>query len=179
MSRRSSLALAVILAILSVLQGVRARDLIVASGSLKQLEGRTQQLANFGSRGRPLLQQNLQILAKLEKLNPSDVGIEVARAGQYLIMGRNSEAIVCYKKALEFEPRPEIYLNLARAYMAENDEKAAKENFVEAIRLDTRLIRHTPDKWYWDLHKAAEKRGANFSHRQRWLDKKAGIRDIE
>ncbi len=179
MSRKISLSLILILAVITFLQGKRALDLMTASGSLHQLEGRTQQIASFGSRGRPILQQNLQVLKKIEKLNPSDVGIEVARAGQYLVMGRNSEAIVSYKKALDFEPRPEIYLNLARAYMAEGNEDAARDNFVEAIRLDTRLIRHTPDEWYWDLHKAAEKRGANFSHRQRWLDKKAGRRPKE
>lgn len=179
MSRKISISLILVFLVLTFFQGKRALNLLIASGSLNQLEGRTQQIASFGSRGRPILQQNLQILKKIEKMNPSDVGIEVARAGQYLVMGRNSEAIVSYKKALEFEPRPEIYLNLARAYLAEGDEEAARENFVEAIRLDTRLIRHTPGEWYWDLHKAAEKRGANFSHRQRWLDKKAGRRPQE
>jgi len=47
-------------------------------------------------------------------------------------LGRNREAIAAYEAALQFDRRPELYLNLGQTQVAIGDSKSALQNFVRA-----------------------------------------------
>ncbi len=126
------------------LQTVRARNLLRASRILNTAEQVTLQLAARGQVPPTILWRNLEVLRQAEELAPASVGVLVAQGGQHLLLQRPDEAARQYRRALELEPRPEIWFNLGRAQWAMEEREAAVESWVTASRLDSNLLRQVP-----------------------------------
>lgn len=121
----------------------RTSNRLRASRQLQQVEVITQQLAQAQSLSRPLLQANLRVLQGARELDPSAVGIPMAIGSHYFLLSRPDRAVEWYRRALELEPRPEIYLNLGRALLP-SDEAGARESLQRAVQLNPRLAEEVP-----------------------------------
>ena len=128
-----------LVALALALQTVRLRDRLQASAVLRRVETRTLAAAATGRIASTLLQQNLLDLDRAARLDPSEVGVPLARGSQFLLMRRAASALESYERALALEPRPEIYLNRGRARLLAGETAAAQEDFVRAARLDPAL----------------------------------------
>lgn len=131
-------ALAVLILALGF-QTVRLRDRLLASSLLRGAETRTLAAAATGRIASTLLQENLLDLERAARLDPSEVGVPLARGSQFLLMRRADAAIESYEHALALEPRPEIYLNRGRARLLAGQAAAAGEDFARAAKLDPAL----------------------------------------
>lgn len=143
---------AVIVALLVVLLGL---DLwgglrrLQASRLLRQVEELT--LAVAAQRvSANHLQKNLENLERAAELDPLLVGVPLAQGGQYLLLGRTGEAVEAYHRALDLEPRPEIYLNLGRAHMQAGREVPGRQAVKKAVTLDWHLQKEIPRFWLRD-----------------------------
>lgn len=103
------------------------------------------QMSALGDQARPLLARNLQGLRRIEPLAPADARIPLAIGSHHLLLGNATAAIEAYRRALEIEPRAEIYLNLGRAELLRDDRAAALEDFRRAVSLDRTLRRSVPE----------------------------------
>jgi tetratricopeptide (TPR) repeat protein len=121
---------------------------LVASHQLAAVEGTVLGLSRQGllthrpprdPRVRQLLERSVVLLRRAEELDPVAVGIPVARGSLYSLLGRPEAAVRAYGEALELERRPEIYANVGRAHLREDDREAAQEAFRRAVRLDRTL----------------------------------------
>ncbi len=139
MARAGAWAALAALALALAFQSVRLRDRLQASSLLRRAEARTLAAAATGRIASTLLQQNLLDLERAARLDPVEVGIPLARGSQFLLMRRAAAAIESYERALALEPRPEIYLNRARARLLAGEAAAAEEDFARAARLDPAL----------------------------------------
>lgn len=136
--------LAVALAAALAVQTRRVHDRLLASRLLRRVEVLTIATAGSGRLSPQLLAANLETLRRAAALDPAEVGIPIARGSQYLLLGRPGAAIEAYEQALALEPRPEIYLNLARAYRLAGDEARARQALALTRRLDPNLARAVP-----------------------------------
>jgi tetratricopeptide (TPR) repeat protein len=93
---------------------------------------------------RPLIATTIQGLRQAVADAPADSRIPLAIGSHYLMLGNVTEAAEWYRRALELEPRPEIYLNLGRAAWAAGDRDAAIEHFRSAVLIEAGLRRSVP-----------------------------------
>lgn len=114
----------------------RAESLWRASRAAAVVKDVTIAASQRGRLSRQLLQHNLEVLKVTEPLSPVEVALPIARGGLYLLLDRPQAAIRAYERALEIEPRGEIYVHLGRAYLKLGDPKAAEEAFRTAMILD-------------------------------------------
>ena len=146
-ARRSGLVPAALLGLaLAVALGgqtVRLRDRLLANRLLRQVQGLTVAAANAGRLSSGLVAANLAALRRAAELDPTDVQILTTRASQFMLLERPQAALAAYQEALALEPRPEIYLNIARAYLAAGDMPRAQATFERARRLDPQLAART------------------------------------
>jgi len=142
--RALGVALAALLALAWLGQTVRAERRIAASQLLGRVEALSVAAMRAGRAPAGLLAANLAALDRAAALAPSEVEIEVARGGQFLVFGRAGAAIAPYERALALEPHPEIYLDLARAYLAVGDSPRARESLDRALRLSPWLRPQAP-----------------------------------
>jgi len=144
--RRSPLAwAAVLLLVLALLaQTGRLRDRMTAGRMLRQVELVSMAMIARGEMPGRLLSGNLELLRRAAVLDPTEVGIPIARGTQYLLLGNGSSAAAAYGDALELEPRPEIHLNLGRAFVMAGETEKAREHFRLATRLDPNLAPLVP-----------------------------------
>lgn len=124
-----------------VFQTDRLRDRLLASRLLRQVESLTVIAVNTGNLSPRLLAANLEALRRAAALDPAEVGIPLARGGQYYLLGRSEAALAAYREALALEPRPEIYLNLSRAYAQAGQREEADRLFAVVRQLDPHLAR--------------------------------------
>ena len=89
-----------------------------------------------------LLERNVRLLREAERLNPAEVALPIARGGQYMMLERHRAALATFEKALELEPRGEIYAHLGRAQLELGRRDEAEVAFRRAIRLDHNQRRH-------------------------------------
>ena len=145
-ARRSPLAwVAVFLLLLALLgQTGRLRDRLTAGRILRQVELLSMAAIARNQLPHGLVASNLELLRQASVLDPTEIGIPIARGTQYLLLGNGGSAAAAYTAALELEPRPEIYLNLGRALAAEGQLKEAREQFRIALRLDPNLAPMVP-----------------------------------
>lgn len=122
----------------------RARDRLLANRIVRQVELVTMAAVRSGNLSPRLVAINLAALRRAAALDPAEVAIPMARGGQFILLRRPHAAIEAYGEALALEPRPEIYLNLARAYRAAGDAARAEEALARVSRLDPYLA-DTPD----------------------------------
>lgn len=144
--RRSPLAwAAVALLVLALLgQTGRLRDRLTAGRILRQVELISMAMIARSEMPRQLLSRNLEMLRRASALDPTQVGIPIARGTQYLLLGNGSSAAAAYGDALELEPRPEVHLNLGRALVMAGRVEEAREQFRLALRLDPNLAPVVP-----------------------------------
>jgi O-antigen ligase len=127
-----------------VAQTGRARDRITASKQLRVVKAVSEQMASAGRAVDLLMAGNFRLLREAERLDPSEVGIAAALAGQYMLLEQWDQAIGEYRELLEREPRPEIYLNLGRALREASRDDEARDAFEKAVRLAPRLRSELP-----------------------------------
>jgi O-antigen ligase len=122
----------------------RLRTRGVASRILHRVELLSMAAVSAGKAPPRLFMDNLQALDRAAALDPSEIGIPIARGTQYLLLGQPDAAIRSYTEAIELEPRPEAYLNLGRAQIAAGRLDEARLSFQRAVQLDPRLDRQVP-----------------------------------
>lgn len=125
-------------------QTARATDRLGANKRLRVANVMSREMSRSGRVPRNLVAGNLRVLREARRLDPSDVGIPVALAGQYMLLERPEAAVKAYREALELEPRPEIYLNLGHALVEAGSREQAREAVATAVRLTPRLRREVP-----------------------------------
>jgi len=145
-ARRSPLVWIVVplLALALLAQTGRLRDRLAASRMLRQVELLSMAALSRGQMPRGLVPANLELLRRAAVLDPTEVGVPIARGTQYLILGNGSSAAAAYEAALELEPRPEIHLNLGRALLMAGEREEARRHFRLALRLDPHLAALVP-----------------------------------
>ncbi len=119
-----------------VLEVGRAERLWRASRAAAVVKDVTIAASERGRLSRQLLEHNLELLRLSEPLAPVEVALPIARGGQYLLLDRPRAAIRAYRRALEIEPRGEVYAHLGRAYLKLGDREAAEDAFNLAMILD-------------------------------------------
>jgi tetratricopeptide (TPR) repeat protein len=137
-------ALAGFLALALLGQTIRAERRIAADRLLGTVEALSLAAATSGRAPAGLLAANLAALDRAAELDPVEVEILVARGGQFLLFGRAEAALGPYQRALALEPHPEIYLDLARAYLVLGDAERARANLDLALRLSPWLRPQAP-----------------------------------
>jgi len=143
--RRTLAAVAAVLAALAlVARTERAVDLVGASKRLRVVTVVSSEMERAGKTPRDLVAGNLRLLREADRLDPHDVGIQVALAGQYMLLGRYDQATATYRDALAIEARPEIYLNLGNALFASGHSDEALDAYRKAVALAPRLRRLVP-----------------------------------
>lgn len=112
-----------------------------ANRMLKQVEARTYAALRVAASeaGREVFEENLLLLEQAARWAPGEVGVLVARGSQYLLLQRAEAAERAYRAALALEPRPEIYLNLARALRLGRRTAEASAQLEIALRLAPHL----------------------------------------
>lgn len=114
----------------------RLRDRLLANRILRQVELLTIAARRADRLSSELVAANLAALRRAAELDPAEVGIPIARGSQYLLLGRPRAAVEAYEQALALEPRPEIYLNLARAHRLAGDLPRSRAALERTGRLD-------------------------------------------
>lgn len=137
-------ALAVALLAALGLQIDRTTDRLGASKRLRVAKVMSREMSRTGRAPQSVVAGNLRVLREARRLDPSEIGIPVALAGQYMLLERPQSAVDVYREALELEARPEIYLNLGHALLAAGRRSEAREAFHTAVRLAPRLRRQVP-----------------------------------
>ena len=145
-ARRSPLAWGAValLALALLAQTGRLRDRLTAGRLLQQVELVSMAMVERAQLPRPLLSRNLELLRRAAALDPTQVGVPIARGTQYLLLGNGSSAAAAYRDALELEPRPETHLNLGRALVLAGEMEKAREHFRLALRLDPNMAQLVP-----------------------------------
>lgn len=125
-------------------QTMRVRDRIEAGALLARVERRTQDAVARRRAASTMFAEHLDWLDRARRLDSLDVGVPIARGAQFLLLRRPADAIEAYADAAQLEPRPEIDLNLGRAYWMAGDQAQAREHFARAVRLNPRLLTEVP-----------------------------------
>jgi tetratricopeptide (TPR) repeat protein len=121
-----------------------AGDILRAQRLVRAVEARTLLMMRSGQLQRPLLLAHVAALADAKRLDPAEVAARVATGSEYLLLGDYAKARAAYEEALALEPRPEIYLNLGKAWLGENEPARAREQFARALKGDPNLAREIP-----------------------------------
>jgi len=138
------------------LQGRRYSHQWRAARILRAVEVVTLQMVRSG-RGNPgLLWRHVRLLEEAARLDRANVGIPLAEGSQYRLLRRYDEAQDAYRRALALEPRPEIWLNLGAAEAAAGEEQAARESFLNAVKLDPRMRSQVPEPYRGALPTVSE-----------------------
>jgi tetratricopeptide (TPR) repeat protein len=142
--RTLSWVLTTLLALALAGQTLRAERRLAASRLLGRVEALSMAAAASGRAPAALLPANLAALDRAAALDPVEVEVLVARGGQFLLFGRPEAALGPYGRALALEPHPEIYLDLARCYLALGNTARARANLDLALRLSPWLRPQAP-----------------------------------
>jgi cytochrome c-type biogenesis protein CcmH/NrfG len=126
-------------------QGVRWYRLSRAGSLLGGVQRMSLALVHAGQAPPEVVAQNLAALREAAALDPVEVGVPVARGGQYLFfLSRPEEAELSYREALRLEPHPEAYMGLGKAQWMAGRRDAAGRSLTTAVRLQPSLARELP-----------------------------------
>lgn len=142
--RTLALVVGVSLVAALIFQVDRTRDRLRAQRILKAVQVVSGQMAASGRIVPRVLWRHVRLLEEAEDLDPSEAALPLARGSQFLLLDRSEEAVEAYRQALALETRPEIHLNLGRAYERLGDDEAAREHFTSALALAPHLSRQVP-----------------------------------
>jgi tetratricopeptide (TPR) repeat protein len=137
--------LLLVLALALAGQTIRWDDRLTANRALRGIEALTAAAVQVGRAD--VLRANIESLRRMEKRDPLEVGLPLARGSQHLLLRQGQAAISAYEEAVKLEPRPEIYLNLGRALALEGRTEDARQNFRIAMRLSPRLAPEVPAEY--------------------------------
>jgi Flp pilus assembly protein TadD len=138
-------AVAALLVVALVWQTGRWQDRLAASKRLRVVEAVTDRAEAAGGQvPSRVIGGSVRLLREAERLDPSDVAIRAALAGQFQLAGTPIRAEDALRKALALEPRPELYLNLGRVLLTNGDREAALDAFEDAVRLAPNLLDEVP-----------------------------------
>jgi O-antigen ligase len=138
-------ALTVLLVLAWIAQTVRWRDIAVASRLLGTVKALSLAMSSSGQAPPQIVAENLVALRRAQPLDPVEVGIPVARGGQYLFfLHRPEEAAEAYREALDLEPHPEAYMGLGKALWMAGRREEARPSLDRAVRLSPYLARELP-----------------------------------
>jgi tetratricopeptide (TPR) repeat protein len=146
--RAGRIALALLLVMAVWVQTDRALERLDASRRVRVVEGRSLAMMAQGGVVRQVVEANLRELEEVRRIAPGDVAVPMSIGSQYLVTGRPEAAVRAYQEALDVEPRPEVYLNLARARLALGEREAAGEAFAAAQTLAPRARREIPREFH-------------------------------
>ncbi len=137
--------LAGVLVLALLAQTVRWRDLALAGRLLGTVKALSLAMSGSGQAPPRLVAQNLEELRRAQPLDPVEVGIPIARGGQYLFfLHRPEEAAGSYREALALEPHPEAYMGLGKALWMAGRLEEARESLQRAVRLSPSLAQELP-----------------------------------
>ncbi len=126
-------------------QGVRWYRLSLAGRLLGSVQRMSVALVHAGQSPPEVVAQNLAALREAAALDPVEVGVPVARGGQYLFfLARPEAAELSYREALRLEPHPEAYMGLGKAQWMAGRRDEAGRSFTTAVRLQPLLARELP-----------------------------------
>ena len=131
-----ALVVVALVAALLILQWQRVRQRMTASRALLQIEQKVNTDLSRGQLDPAQLRAQLELLRSVEPLDPSDFGIKLAIGSHYYLLREPLSAIRFYEEAAELELRPEILVNLSRAWQMEGNEQKAQELLERAKQLD-------------------------------------------
>jgi tetratricopeptide (TPR) repeat protein len=160
--RKSLLGLIVVLGalVMGVVHWERSRERLTVSRVLSDIEIQVQILQRKGELREQQLQANIELLKRIEALDPSESAIPLQIGSHYLLMQRPSAAVRWYEKALALEPRPEVLANLSLAYRMANDAEQANEYLRKAQILDPKRFGAIPPATEIAAHSAETSSGA-------------------
>jgi O-antigen ligase len=140
-----SLFLPVLLVMALAGQGVRWYRLSRAGNLLGSVQRMSLALVHAGQSPPEVVAQNLAALREAAALDPVEVGVPVARGGQYLFfLSRPEEAELAYREALRLEPHPEAWMGLGKAQWMAGRRDEAGQSLTTAVRLQPSLARELP-----------------------------------
>ncbi len=116
-----------------------AGDRLEAARILRTTSLVAQRSAQQGGQVPAILRANLRPLRRARELDTLEVGVPMALGSHYLLLGNAAAAIEWYEKAIDLEPRPNLYFNLARALLMAERSSEAFEHLDSAVRLDPAL----------------------------------------
>ncbi len=126
-------------------QGVRWYRLSRAGRLLGSVQRMSLALVRAGQSPPEVVAQNLAALREAAALDPVEVGVPVARGGQYLFfLSRPEEAELAYREALRLEPHPEAWMGLGKAQWMAGRRDEAGRSLTTAVRLQPSLARELP-----------------------------------
>jgi hypothetical protein len=126
-------------------QGMRWYRLSRAGHLLGSVQRMSLALFHAGQSPPEVVAQNLAVLREAAALDPGEVGVPVARGGQYLFfLSRPEEAELSYREALRLEPHPEAYMGLGKAQWNAGRKDEAGQSLTTAVRLQPSLARELP-----------------------------------
>jgi tetratricopeptide (TPR) repeat protein len=92
-----------------------------------------------------LARKNVEEMKACLQTGHGAVNAHMILAANLRMLNRPEEAIVVYRRALEFDRRSEIFLNLGRTYLEVGRPDEAKDAFLQAARFDVDTLWRVPD----------------------------------
>ena len=93
-----------------------------------------------------IARQTLGRAAEFRERFPGDVRLAMIEAANERLIGRPEDAATAYRRALQYDRRPEIYFNLAIAESNAHDPTSAAEHLAQALRFSPALARDISDE---------------------------------
>lgn len=127
--------------LLVVVVSVRGEAMLRADLTLNRAERGTESMLASGRIDRLVLRQRIEQLQRATREAPYDSRLPLVVGSHYLLLGDAAQAESWYRRALDIEPRPEIYLNLGRALTAEHKQEEGAEALQAAVDLEPSLLK--------------------------------------
>lgn len=144
--RWPALALAALVAVACLWRFDRAGDQLAASLTLARVQGETQAMLATGRIYPQILRDWTGRLRAAREADPAEAALPLAEGSLHLLARRPEAAAKAYRDALALEPRPETWLNLARAQQALGDAEGAAESYRKALLLAPHLRDEIPEE---------------------------------
>jgi hypothetical protein len=111
----------------------------------KVVESVTRRALEVNGPEAPLVaRKSVEQLSPCLAATPDDMDCYMILAANYGIMKRNADAARMYRTALQYDHRPEIYLNLGLTLLDLNQHEAAVSSLVSAVIFNPALINEVP-----------------------------------
>ncbi|HXI13987.1 MAG TPA: hypothetical protein VNM92_15285 [Thermoanaerobaculia bacterium] len=115
--------------------------------ALQRLEAATLAAVNMQeSQSRILARRTRERVRKYTRRFPDDVRLAMIEGVNERILGQPSAAVTAYERALRYDRRPEIYLNLALAQEEAGRRDEAARNLASALRFAPEMAIDVPDE---------------------------------
>lgn len=115
--------------------------------ALRGLENSTRAaMAASSPESQVIARQTLGRVAEFRGRFPGDVRLAMIEAANERLIGRPEDAVAAYRRALQYDRRPEIYFNLAIAESDAHDKTSAAQHLAQALRFSPALARDVSDE---------------------------------